>query len=85
MASKKHPQAQLEDRRTQLQKDIEAFLAKGGHIDQVESGLSGDKSAPAHSLQGQRPNTQVRIHSPISYGSFQSIEIFGKTKRATIC
>lgn len=73
MASKKHPQAQLEDRRTQLQKDIEAFLAKGGHIDQVESGLSGlsgDKSAPAHSLQGQRPNTQVRIHSPISYGSF---------------
>jgi len=70
MASKKHPKAQIEDRRTQLQKDIEAFLANGGHIDQVESGLSGDKNSPAQTLQGQRPNTQVRIHSPISYGSF---------------
>lgn len=69
MASKKHPQAQLEDRRSQLQKDIETFLANGGHIDQVASGLSGDKAAGNHSVQGLRPNTQVRINASISYGS----------------
>jgi len=66
MASKKHPKVQLEARRTQLQKDIKAFLANGGCIDQIETGLSGDRSASSHAMQSQRPNTPVRIYSPVS-------------------
>lgn len=45
------------DRRDKLNADIEAFLAQGGEITQIETGVSGENIGPARDhakLQAQR-------------------------------
>ena len=57
-----------ESRRSSIEADISAFLARGGKIESVPEGVSGEKDWHPH--EGEyRPCTRVQIQLPVSYGS----------------
>ena len=56
-------------KRKELEDDIQRFLSAGGAIEEVQTGLSGDKTFQPNGVGDTRPCTTVRIHSQISYGA----------------
>ena len=69
MAAKAQKSVSTATKRRDIEHDIERFLSSGGSIEEVQTGLSGDKTFQPNGVGDSRPCTTVRIHSQISYGS----------------
>ena len=69
MTSKQSTEFICTQKRKQIERDIEDFLASGGAIEHIRTGLSGDKTFQPNGVADHKPCTTVRVHSNISYGS----------------
>ena len=69
MAAKANKSVSNIAKRKELEEDIQRFLSAGGTIEEVQTGLSGDKTFQPNGVSDTRPCTTVRIHSQISYGA----------------
>lgn len=72
MASKKRKidkQPNRDELRDQLSHDISDFLAQGGQVLSIPSGVSGEPSAIGRKQEEIRPSTKVVIQTPVTYGS----------------
>lgn len=69
MAAKAQKAISTSAKRKELEDDIQRFLSAGGAIEEVQTGLSGDKNFQPNGVGDTRPCTTVRIHSQISYGA----------------
>lgn len=72
MASKRRMNDKQQNRdelRDQLSHDISNFLANGGKVVSIPSGISGEVSATGRRQEDIPPSTKVVIQTPVSYGS----------------